>query len=195
MPERVDVLSQAWRSRLVISTTRVLPSYSFEATPARDLQVYAGCRFAHAFPQGLEAGPLGIYEGGAFLRVTRLEATEAGQEVAIGLGSLPFFEVSRQQRQREQKLKDSGRRGVRISTRLAVTSTFPDQVEVRLCEALPQLQGDGGELVLLDSQPEVQRQGAVLSWRLQLIPGECQQIDYNYRVSYPETTRLEWRVQ
>ena len=86
-----------------------------------------------------------IYEGNAFVRKSQLAGGEAGRDLEVGLGSVPYFEVTRQQRQREQKGRHDGRRGLRITTRLAITSTFPDEVRVWVRETLPRLEGEGCE--------------------------------------------------
>lgn len=187
-------LPQAIRAQLLVAEHSVEPAYQFMVTPERDLQVYAECRLANPFLQGLEAGPLVLYEGNAFLRSSRLERSEAGRELEVGLGGVPFFEVTRQQRQREQKGKQD-RRGLKVSTHLAITSTFPDEVQLWVRETLPRLEGEGCELNLLGTEPAAERSGLHLTWQLTLIPGECQNLEYNYRIGYPEKNRLQWSVR
>ena len=189
--------------RVAVRTDEGAARIEHRAVPRAANDVWRFCRLDVQGPP-LPAGPLAVYEDGAFRVTTQVHGTGGGKVLDLNLGVEPDVRVVTRTvhvNQAEKGLMSQTSR-VEHQLHLEIRSTGPKPVNLVVWDRLP-VPADNVKDVsvqLVEERPPAKRSNkdaagndlaGALEWHLTVMPGETARVDYKYVIDLPAKAELE----
>jgi uncharacterized protein (TIGR02231 family) len=183
--------------RATVAALRLPVQLDYVTAPVRAPEAHLRATAVNSSAHTLLPGPAAVFHGGDFVGSTRLETWAPGEEVELALGLDDRVRVERELVRRsatKAALSATRRRDVEYRTTVANHTPRPARITV-----LDQFPVSRDEAVVVrqtvaDPPPAERTDLGVLSWRLELAPGESREILFGLRVELAKGVDLAgWR--
>lgn len=187
------------RISLVAAEGKAAPR--FVVVPSQSDAVYRESLLTNPFDGPLLAGPVDVFLDGALITSTRLDGTDRGAELVIGLGVEDRLRVARNVRVEETSSgMISSHTHVDHHVEIELASSLGHEAKLDVFDRIPVSDDRALEIELLASQPAAERDEqdqrgppvkGGLRFSIALKPGEKRKLNFSYRISM--STKLEIR--
>ena len=167
-------------------------TYNYYAVPAKDTRAYLAAYINGWQQQQLPDGIANITYNGTYYGESRLAANNNDARVRLTLGDDPQVKIKRELTAQNSKISGNNKQvsytyttTVRNDKKEAVTLTMSDQYPVSSAKEIQVSVGDK----ITPSTTE-NKQTGILTYDLQLAPGESKTIVLSYTVKYPK----DWKI-
>jgi uncharacterized protein (TIGR02231 family) len=195
---RRDIPSDGSDHRVGVSENSYPVKLTLVAVPRLSEAAYLEAKVTYMGDQTLLPGLVQLYRDGDFVGTTGLEAKAPGESFELGFGQDDQIRVTRKAVKYEtgdaQGIFDinKGERRYRWVTTVANYHIGAREVEIR--EQLPRSRQQNIEVTLGDLAPKAAApdpaKPGLVAWDLTLNPKQKAQVDFSYRVKYPEGTQV-----
>ena len=184
---------------LVVSRWSAPASFTHEAFPRLSDRVYLKTTLKNDWGFPLLPGKINLFLGGDFVGSSRLDFMAPGQEASLYVG---VDEEVRVKRELVAEKTDTGgllrgRPGRReFQYRITVSNHRPDRQTVTVYDQIPVSQSPDIKVELTRSVPspvdlEELVVPGLLSWKLDVGPGETKNIEFEFRVEFPRDKEVD----
>jgi uncharacterized protein (TIGR02231 family) len=174
-----------------------------KAVPRESNDVWRTCRL-EVTGAPLPAGPLVVYEDGAFRVNARLDGSGGGKPLDVNLGVDPDVRIISRTvhvNQSEAGIVSSKSKVVH-KVKMEVRSTRKEPAKIVLFDRLPVPADTVKDVVVnvVEEKPPIKRTNkdaagnevtGAFEWRLTVMPGDTQLVDFSYAIELPAKTELE----
>jgi uncharacterized protein (TIGR02231 family) len=191
-PGRVTLASDGARKSFVLGRLVAQPTIAVKTAPAVDPTAYIEAHFVDAEDAPILAGEVALLRDGAYVGQGRIGFVAPGDGVDLGFGGDDKVKIQRAPVNRKEN-DPTWYNQTKIETREFATSVknlhaFPIKVEV-----IDQMPVSENVAIAVDLSPsttpptekQVGDQRGVMSWTLDLKPGESKDIRFAYRLKWP----------
>jgi uncharacterized protein (TIGR02231 family) len=189
---RVTLASDGSQKSFVLGRVVVQPTLSVKTAPSVDPIAYVEAHFVDSEDAPILPGPVALIRDGAFVGEGRLGFVAPGDGVDLGFGGDDKVKVDRAPTNRKEN-EPTWYNQTKIETREFVTSVrnlhaFP--LKVQLIDRVPTSENTAivVELTPATTPPTDKQIGdkrGVMSWTLDLKPGEAKEVRLAYRMKWP----------
>ena len=177
----------------VLLTTENIPTLlKYESVPLETEEAFLFAEISDWHLYNLEPAPVNLFIDGTYKGKTRLNPDSQKEELRISLGSDPEVSLSRQwindkyvqkflSRHKEQthhytiKVKNNKEESIRINIKDLIPITSDEAIKIEPKEL---------------SGADLEEESGILTWDLQLKPGESKELKLEYRIKYPKNYDL-----
>jgi len=191
-PGRVTLASDGTQKSFVLGRVVVQPTLSVKTAPSVDPIAYLEAHFVDAEDAPILPGQVALIRDGAFVGEGRVGFVAPGDGVDLGFGGDDKVRVDRAPTNRKEN-EPTWYNQTKIETREFLTSVknlhaFP--VKVQLIDRMPVSENTAivVELAPATTPPTDKQVGdkrGVMSWTLDLKPGEAKDVRFAYRMKWP----------
>ena len=191
-PGRISLASDGAQKSFVLSRTAAQPTLLVKSAPGLDQTAYLQAHFVDAEEAPLLPGEVALHRDGAFVGQSRIAFVAPGDALDLGFGGDDKIKIQRAPVNRKEN-EPTWYNQTKIEIREFKTSiknlhNFP--VKVQLLDQLPISENTAIAVELLPTTtPPTEKQVAdkrgVMSWTLDLAPGEAKDIRLAYRLKWP----------
>ena len=163
------------------------------ATPALNSEAYTTVRIADWSGHKLMDGKAQIIADNTYLGSFPLQLPVIGDTLVMSLGSSPHVLCSRELSEEFSKSNLLSRKKVTSTWILAVENTLSDSISVDLVDALPQSSTRDGNIeieVSASDSGEIDLINHLVTYPLELAPGERREVSLTISVTYPRRSVL-----
>jgi len=163
------------------------------ATPALNSEVYTTVRIADWSGHKFMDGKAQVIADNSYLGSFPLELPVIGDTMLISLGSTPHVLCSRELSEELSKSTFLSRKKVTSTWILAVENALHDSISVDLIDALPQSSTRDGDIeieVSVSDSGEIDLINHLVTYPLELAPGERREVSLTISVTYPRRSIL-----
>jgi uncharacterized protein (TIGR02231 family) len=163
------------------------------ATPALNSEAYTTVRIADWSGHKLMDGKAQIIADNTYLGSFPLQLPVIGDTLVMSLGSSPHVLCSRELSEEFSKSNLLSRKKVTSTWILAVENTLSDSISVDLIDALPQSSTRNGDIeieVSASDSGEIDLINHLVTYPLELAPGERREVSLTISVTYPRRSVL-----
>lgn len=195
---RRDIPSDGSEHRVGVSQNSYPVKLTLVAVPRLSEAAYLEAKVTYTGEQTLLPGVVQLYRDGDFVGTTGLEAKAPGESFELGFGQDDQIRVTRKAMKDEtgdaQGIFDynKGEHRYRWVTTIANYHIGNREVEIR--EQLPRSRQQNIEVTLGDIAPKAvasdPAKPGLVTWDLTLTPKQKTQVDFSYRVKYPEGSQV-----
>ncbi len=196
-PGRVTLASDGARKSFVLGRLIAQPTITVKTAPGVDPTAYIQAHFVDAEDAPILAGEVALLRDGAFVGQSRIGFVAPGDGVDLGFGGDDKVKVQRAPANRKEN-DPTWYNQTKIETREFITSVknlhaFP--IKVQLIDQMPVSENAA---IAVDLSPsttsptdkQLGDQRGVMSWTLELKPGESKDIRFAYRLKWPADREL-----
>jgi uncharacterized protein (TIGR02231 family) len=191
-PGRISLASDGAQKSFVLDRLTVQPTLLVKTAPGFDQTAYLQARIVDTQDAPLLAGDVLLSRDGAFVGQTRLNFVAPGDSLDLGFGADDKIKVQRAPVNRKEN-EPTWYNQSKIETREFRTSVrnlhaFP--VKVQVIDQLPvsdntAITVDLSQVTTAPTEKQVGDRRGVMSWTLDLAPGESKDIRFAYRLKWP----------
>jgi uncharacterized protein (TIGR02231 family) len=193
----VAVPADGGAHRATVTTVEMQAALDYVTAPVRAAEAHLRATVTNTSPHTLLPGPAAVFHSGDFVGSTTLEVWAPGEEVELALGVDDRVRVER------ELVRRSATKAVLGSTRrreaehkITISNHTPRPARVTVLDQIPVSRDDG--IVVkeqwADPEPAERTDLGVLTWRLDLKPGETQEIHLGIRVEQARGVEIVgWR--
>lgn len=195
---RRDVPSDGSDHRVGVSQAVYPVKLTLVAVPRLSEAAYLEAKVTYTGEQTLLPGVVQLYRDGDFVGTTGLEAKAPGESFDLGFGQDDQIRITRKAMKYETGDAEGifdinkGERRYRWVTTIANYHIGSREVEIR--EQLPKSRQQNIEVALGNVLPKAAAEDpakpGLVTWDLTLGPKQKTQVDFSYRVKYPEGTQV-----
>ena len=163
------------------------------ATPALNSEAYTTFRIADWSGHKLMDGKAQIIADNTYLGSFPLQLPVIGDTLVMSLGSNPHVLCSRELSEEFSKSTFLSRKNIASTWILAVENTLSDSISVDLIDALPQSSTRDGDIeieVSASDSGEIDLLNHLVTYTLELAPGERREVSLTISVTYPRRSVL-----
>ncbi|MDE0722607.1 MAG: DUF4139 domain-containing protein [Flavobacteriales bacterium] len=163
------------------------------ATPALNSEAYTTVRIADWSGNKLMDGKAQIISDNTFLGSFPLQLPVIGDTLVMSLGSNPHVLCSRELSEEFSKSTFLSRKSITSTWILTVENTLADSIYVDLVDALPQSSTRDGDIeieVSASDLGEIDLINHLVTYSLELAPGERREVSLTINVTYPRRSIL-----
>jgi len=163
------------------------------ATPALNSEAYTTFRIADWSGHKLMDGKAQIIADNTYLGSFPLQLPVIGDTLVMSLGSNPHVLCSRELSEEFSKSTFLSRKNITSTWILAVENTLSDSISVDLVDALPQSSTRDGDIeieVSASDSGEIDLLNHLVTYPLELAPGERREVSLTISVTYPRRSVL-----
>ena len=163
------------------------------ATPALNSEAYTTVRIADWSGHKLMDGKAQIIADNTYLGSFPLQLPVIGDTLVMSLGSSPHVLCSRELSEEFSKSTFLSRKNITSTWILAVENTLSDSISVDLIDALPQSSTRDGDIeieVSASDSGEIDLLNHLVTYPLELAPGERREVSLTISVTYPRRSIL-----
>lgn len=193
----VAVPADGGAHRATVTTADMEAALDYVTAPVQAAEAHLRATVTNTSPHTLLPGQASVFHSGDFVGSTALEVWAPGEEVELALGVDDRVRVER------ELVRRSAAKAVLGSTRrreaehkITISNHTPGSVRVTVLDQIPVSRDDG--IVVkeqwVDPEPVERTDLGVLTWRLELKPGESKEIHLGIRVEQARGVEiLGWR--
>jgi uncharacterized protein (TIGR02231 family) len=198
-----DVPTDGSWHRVVVEEREADASVDFRCVPRESDDVFRFCTLGTPAGAPLLAGPLNVYEDGAFRVTSRVQGSGAGARLELNLGVETAVRVTGRTAQIKQEEKGLVSQTSRVSheVTVGVRSALPDTARVIIFDRLPVVDEDEKdvEVTLTSSEPPADRNDkdprgepldGGLRFALDLAPGDKRDVRFAYDITLPAKAEI-----
>jgi uncharacterized protein (TIGR02231 family) len=192
VPGRVSLASDGAQKSFVLARLNAQPTLLVKAAPGLDETAYLQAHFVDSEDAPLLAGEVALHRDGAFVGMSRLAFVAPGDGLDLGFGADDKIKIKRAPVNRKEN-EPTWYNQTKIETREFKTTVknlhdFP--VKVQVIDQLPVSENTAiiVEMLPATTPPTDKQVGdkkGVMSWTLDLAPGESKDIRFAYRLKWP----------
>ena len=193
VPGPVDIPGSGTPKKTTLSQSELTPELDYLAIPRHTDAVYRRAKVHNKTGAAMLAGPVNLYVGSEYIGHNRIDFTPVDGEVELVLGVEDRITV-----QRELVRRDVDKRFLRDQRQIAfgyvikLENLLPSPARVTVKDQYPVSRHDqiNVRLDAISPQPVEQSDLRIVTWKLDLAPGEEQSISYEYQVEHPRSMRV-----
>jgi len=192
VPGRVSLASDGAQKSFVLGRLNAQPTLLVKAAPGLDETAYLQAHFVDSEDAPLLAGEVALHRNGAFVGQSRLAFVAPGDGLDLGFGADDKIKIKRAPVNRKEN-EPTWFNQSKIETREFKTNVknlhdFP--VKIQVIDQLPVSENTAitVEMLPVTTPPTDKQVGdkkGVMSWTLDLAPGEAKDIRFAYRLKWP----------
>jgi uncharacterized protein (TIGR02231 family) len=192
VPGRISLLSDGAQKSFLLAREETPATLLVRTAPGLDQTAYIAARFAEDSQTPLLPGEVALHRDGAFVGVTRVAFVAPGDTAELGFGADDKIKVTRlavNRKENEPTWYNQTKVEVReFKTTVQNLHAFPTQVQV--VDQMPFSENTAivAELMPTTTPPTERQVGdrrGVMSWTLDLQPGETKELHLAYRLKWP----------
>lgn len=191
-PGRITLASDGARKSFVLDRLVTQPTLTLKAAPGLDPTAYIEARLVDTEAAPILAGDVSVLRDGAFVGQSRIGFVAPGDSVDIGFGGDDKIKIQRAPVNRKEN-DPSWYNQTKIETREFATSVknlHPFPAKVVIVDQMPVSENTAISVDLLSAAPsptekQVGDQRGVMSWTVDLKPGETKEVRFAYRLKWP----------
>ena len=197
-PGRISLASDGAQKSFVLDRLTVQPTLLVKTAPGFDQTAYLQARIIDTEDAPLLAGDVALHRDGAFVGQGRVNFVAPGDSLDLGFGADDKIKVQRAPVNRKEN-EPTWFNQSKIETREFKTSVrnlhaFP--VKVQVLDQLPVSDNTAITVELMPAttaptEKQVADKRGVMSWTLDLAPGESKDIRFAYRLKWPADHDIE----
>ena len=190
VPERADVQGDGTPARLQAARAQLKAPLRLRSVPKLAPFVFRVADVTNATPMPLLPGPIDVFRKGDFVARYQLERVGEGGRFDLTFGLEEAIAVKRttlEELVREHNVLGATRRR-RFAYRFEVANHLPRAEEVELAEPIPVSELDDIQVGIDGTTTRgyaLRAADGIVTWRLQLAPGEKRTIELHYHVDVP----------
>jgi len=198
IPQALDIESRDKETILPLFARKLQGEFFYYAVPRRSALTFLVCKAGT--DKEFLSGPLNVYFGGRFIGKTFLREKKAGEDFHLNLGADREVKVKRERI--KDKIKETYFGKIERNTiirelafKITLENTKEKPIKLRLSDAIPVSRTDKVEVkdIKITPQPtekDYQDKEGVMLWEYKLKPGEKQEINIAFVVTYPKNLPL-----
>jgi len=179
---------------LILESNTKEADYFYTIVPKRNSSAYLTATIKNYETLNLTAGEAGIYLAGAYIGKTYINPFTAEDSLNISLGVDIGIAVQR------EKLQDKSTRGFLSNKReethawsIKVRNNKSSEATIKVYDQIPLPRLDEIEVRSeVENQGKLDDETGIISWNLQLKPGEQKELRFSYTVRYPRNRVIGW---
>jgi uncharacterized protein (TIGR02231 family) len=192
VPGRISLASDGAQKSFVLARVAAQPTLLVKAAPGLDQTAYLQAHFVDAEEAPLLSGEVALHRDGAFVGQSQIAFVAPGDGLDLGFGGDDKIKIQRapvNRKENEPTWYNQTKIEIReFKTTIKNLHDFP--VKVQLLDQLPVSENTAIAVELLPTTtPPTEKQVAdkrgVMSWTLDLAPGEAKDIRLAYRLKWP----------
>lgn len=192
VPGRISLDSDGAQKSFVLGRLDLRPSLQLKSAPGIDPTAYLEARFADSDPAPLLAGTVSLIRDGGFVGQSQMKFVAPGDFADLGFGADDKIKVLRAPVNRKEN-EPTWFNQSKIETREFKTTVrnfhdFPVKVDVLDQAPVSENTAIVVDLLPITTPPTLKQVGdkrGVMSWTLELAPGEAKDIRFAYRLKWP----------
>lgn len=175
-----------------IGSSRLKSNHKFVAVPEQSLNAARSLEMLNSTRQPFLPGKVALYQDGAFLGVTEIDFIAQGEKFAVFLSVADHIKLSRRLDRKHSALVRGKRNKMQVGFIVTVENLSSEATTLRLADRIPVSENRAIRVdrVKISGGGKPNRQGLV-SWDLELAPGERREFRISYQVEYPALLVLE----
>ncbi len=189
VPAALNVPSDANPHRVPIDGRNVAATFDYVTAPKTREAAYLRATVVNTLPYPLLPGPADLFIGQDFVGSNPLPAVAAGEEAKMFFGQDDQVKVTREQvrRERSQSGLLSKSEELALGYRITVRNFRKAPVRIDVLDQIPVSQDEKIEVqdVTMTPAPSKKGEDGLLTWTLELAPGEKKEIALGFRVKFP----------
>ncbi len=190
---RETLLSDNSFNRVLISRETLPTNLSYETAPVKMKSVFLTSNSISRNKEPLLKGPLDIYSKEDYITTSVLKNTATGEDLKFDLGPEEDIEVERKEDTfREKKGFFSGQNSITTTVTVRLKNRKKEKASILVVDRIPYTNDPQAKVETknLPQQNELSRSG-ILKYPVEISPGETKEIKYEYKILYPEESRLK----
>jgi hypothetical protein len=190
---RETLLSDNSFNRVLISRETLPTILSYETAPVKIKSVFLTSNSISRNKEPLLKGPLDIYSKEDYITTSVLKNTATGEDLKFDLGPEEDIEVERKEEIfREKKGFFSGQNSITTTITVRLKNRKKEKASILVVDRIPYTNDPQAKIETknLPNKNELSRAG-ILKYPVEVSPGETKEIKYEYKILYPEESRLK----
>ncbi|BCB79033.1 DUF4139 domain-containing protein [Phytohabitans flavus] len=193
----VAVPADGTAHRATVAVLDLGAELDYVTAPAQSPDAYLRATAVNASAHTLLPGPASVFHDADFVGTTRLETWAPGEEVELALGLDDRIRVERKlTRRTATKAALGSTRRREVEYRTTVANHTPRPAKVTVLDQIPVSRDEGITVraFKVDPNPVDRTELGVLSWKLELAPGETKEVNMGLRVELARGVEMSgWR--
>ncbi len=190
---RETLLSDYSFNRVLVSRDTLPTNLSYETAPVKMKSVFLTSNSVSRNKEPLLKGPLDIYSREDYITTSILKNTATGEDLKFDLGPEEDIEVERKEDTfREKKGFFSGTNSITTTVTVRLKNRKKEKTSILVVDRIPYTNDPQAKVETknLPQQNELSRSG-ILKYPVEISAGETKEIKYEYKILYPEESRLK----